>query len=174
VKKFLLFLVVGLLALVVEAVWRTVFHTDSGPEFLFMLVVFSGVRHRLFGGLLLAFMFGYLVDALWGLMPGLFAVLYAGAFLACRLVGGRFYQRSFLFPVFVVVAATLAAKTVESIVVKSVEGRADSYLAVLWHSWPVFFWNFALAAPTMAIYERLEKTFTDEYANQFLVKKGIL
>jgi rod shape-determining protein MreD len=174
VKKLLAYLAAGLLALVVQALWRTVFHAGSGPEFLFLLVIFSGIHHRLFGGLLLAFVFGYIVDALWGLMPGLFAVLYAATFAACRLIGRRFYQRSFAFQLFIVGAATLALKIVESVVVTWVEARADSPLTMLWQAWPAVFWNLALAAPAMVAYERLEKSFADEYASQFLVRRGIL
>jgi rod shape-determining protein MreD len=173
-RKVLLFASVGFLFLAVQALWQQLFALRAGPEFVFLLVIFSGVRHRFFGGLLLAFVFGYFVDALWGLLPGLYPILYAATFAACRLAGRRFYLRSFVFQLLIAAVATLAAKTAQAGILAAADVGRGSFFDVLAPAWRSVLWNTLLALPVMALLERLEKPFAEEYANQFLVRRGIL
>lgn len=173
-KKLLTFLVVGLLLVVLQAMLKTLFGLKTGPELPFIFIVFSGVYHRPFGGLLLAFGLGLVMDALWGLLPGLYAALYPLAFMLCRIAGRRFHMRSILFQILLVVLMTLAVKTVQIFFLGWVDARSTTRAAMFLAAWPVLAWNAAFAVPTVGLLEWVEKTLTDEYATQFVERRGIL
>lgn len=173
-KKFSLFFLIGFLCLVLQAVWMNLFNLKTGPEFLFMLVVFSGVYHQPFGGLILSFIFGYFIDAQWGLMPGLFSVLYTILFGVCRITGRRFYIRSFAFQLLIITVMTLFIKTIEGLILTFVADLAGFNKDFLRMTGQTLFWNMLLAIPVFSLLERIERKFTELHVNQFSEQRGIL
>lgn len=173
-KKFVIYFLIGLLCLVLQAVWMNLFNLKTGPEFLFMLVVFSGVYHHPFGGLILSFIFGYTVDAQWGLMPGLFAMLFTILFGVSRTAGRRFYIRSFTFQILIITVMTLFIKTIEGLILTvftDLAGFSGEFFKLT--GWTLL-WNALLAIPVFSLLEKIEHKFTDVHVSQFSERRGIL
>ena len=173
-KKFLIFFAIGSLLLVAQSIWSVFFHTRSAPEFVFILVVFSGIYHKPFGGMILAFILGFMVDSLTGLMPGLFASIYTLVFVFCRLAGRRFYMRSYPFQVLIVLATTLLAKILEYIVLNWLAERGHPGLAFFWPMWPLFVWNALAAIPLIGWLERTEQRLSDRYMHHVFEHRGFI
>jgi rod shape-determining protein MreD len=173
-RKFAAYLAIGFALVAFQSIIKRILGVQSGPELLFILVVFSGVYHKPFGGLILAFIFGFVTDALWGLLPGMYAALYTMSFALCRVAGRRFHMRSAVFQILIVLVMTLAAKLAEMTFLGSVEARLDFSWSLYLSIWRPLVWNTLFAVPVVAFLERFERLFGDEYASQFLEKRGIL
>ncbi|MDP8222285.1 MAG: rod shape-determining protein MreD [Candidatus Lernaella stagnicola] len=173
-RKFVAYLVAALLFAVLQSILKRLFGTQTGPEFLFILVIFSGVYHKPFGGLILAFILGFVADSLWGLMPGLYAALFTITFAVCRIAGRRFYMRSHLFQIAIIAAMTFGVKLLEITFLNSVETRTNLGWGTYLILWRPLLWNAIFAIPVIFVLDRFEQFFGDEYASQFIDRREFL
>jgi rod shape-determining protein MreD len=173
VKKFLVFFLLGLLLLIAQAIWRMLFPGwRTSPEFLFILVVYSGVNRNPFIGPILAFCFGFMTDSLWGVQPGLTAATYTIVYFLSRLSGRRFYIRSYVYQVLIVALMTFLAKALVWFILSTLDSTADLG-AVFWTTvWRQMLWNGLFAIPVVSQLERMEQRVSEDYAERFMGSFG--
>ena len=84
----------GLAAVLVQALALAIFPAWLRPDLVLVFALALGLRGRGTGGLLLAFGSGFVVDALSGSPPGLFALLRGTACAVTRAVDHALYLRA--------------------------------------------------------------------------------
>ncbi len=168
-KKFVLFFLIGILLLIAQSIWRMLFPWwRTSPEFLFILVVYSGVNRNPFIGPILAFSFGFITDSLWGVQPGLTAAVYTIVYFLSRLSGRRFYIRSFVYQVLIVAFMTFVAKGLVYFVLSTL-GYSDDLAPVFWSTvWRQMLWNGLFAVAVVTQLERVEAKVSEDYADRFM------
>ncbi|HPQ67784.1 MAG TPA: rod shape-determining protein MreD [bacterium] len=171
-KKFFLFLAVGFLLIIAQSIWRMTIPLGS-PDFIFIMIVYSGIyRNRLIGPLL-AFVLGICIDALYGLQPGMFAVIYTASFFLARLSGRRFYMRSYPFQLLIVVAITALAKLLQFAILRTLDPQPN-LAALIWDStWRQMIWNGVFAIPIVSVLERIDLWTEDDYSDRFMGRIGV-
>ncbi len=106
--RLFLFAVVGLVGLVLENFF--VIHVPihgCGPQFTLLFVAFLGLGETPVRHLMLAFVFGYLTDALVSTVPGFGAIAYTMVCVAVVALGRLLYMRSLSSLVLVTITATV-------------------------------------------------------------------
>lgn len=168
-KKLFAFLFTGFLLLVFQSIWRVIFSDGPAvPDLVFILVVYSGMYRSAFTGAILAFVFGFFSDVLWGLQPGLFASVYTMVFFFSRLSGRRFYMRSYMFQVIIIVLMTVVAKLFELLVLAAL-GLGENFSAAIWATvWRQMLWNGLLAIPVVLLLERIEQATAEEHSGRYI------
>lgn len=135
-KKYLLFGTATIFMLFFQRIWMEYFPIlGAGPDLVLLTLVYFAAFHDPIKGLFLAFVLGFINDALFGYHPGMYATIYTIIFWTMHQLGKNFYLRSIMFQFVAAITVTIAFTLIEFIILTVFEVPVPIRVA-LWLSLP--------------------------------------
>lgn len=163
----------GLVLLLVQALGVTLLPESLRPDPMLVFALAMGLRAAGTGGLLLAFLAGFAVDALSGAPLGLFALLRGTACAATRVAGQALYLRATLpWALYVLAYAIADALLLGACLRWFAEDASLLWGTLLWRAPGTALATALLAAPLLAVFCRLDADPGREAGFTFLEPRG--
>jgi len=145
-KKALLFGAFTFMAIFIQRIWMEYFSfLGAGPDLTLLILVYFAVFHDPVRGVLLAFVLGYINDALMGFQPGLYTTTYVIIFYAMQRFGKNFYLRSLIFQIIAAVTVSVSFVATEFLLLSVFEASWSIRVALLWSLPGRLIWNIVVS-----------------------------